>query len=358
MLEVSYIQGRAAHLLRQAVGVAIVVASLAGLGGCQGSGAIGSGEGLFHDLEGGAVAAQRPPPPGVDDPYPNLGTIPKRPAAPDIVAEQKLADQLATQRDQASQAAAASPLTPRAAPPPLPKPTPPDPNANRVTVDAAATPPPKPQPAPQPATQADTKAASAPGPAGDTPTLASVPAVPTAVVAGPLPTLAAAPPALPTGLGPLPSPPPAPVTTASASAPATTPSPATPAAAPAPAKPLLDRLFSNAVVPIPTGDTAIKIAAPPVTASVTVVFTPGSAELPPSANLNLRRFALAHKGVPVTITGGGDDVLPGSDPQSRALDLALRRAQAIATALGVAGIPAANLRVRAEAAGHGGSVTL
>jgi outer membrane protein OmpA-like peptidoglycan-associated protein len=358
MLEVSYTQVRAAQVLRQAVGMAILAAALAGLVGCQGSGAIGGGEGLFHDLEGGAVAAQRPPPPGVDDPYPNLGTIPKRPPAPDIVAEQKLADQLATQRDLASQAAAADPLTPRAAPPALPKATPPDPNANHVTVDAAATPPP---PKPVAAPPADAKPAASP--VGDIPSLASIPAVTTAVVAGPLPTLAAAPPALPTGLGPLPSPPPAsvtkePGTKAAASAPSTASGPATPAAAPAPEKPLLDRFFSKAVVPIPTGDTVVKIAAPPVAATVTIDFTPGSAELPPSATLNLRRFALAHRGVPVTITGHGEDVLPGSDPQSRALDLALRRAQAIAASLGANGIPASNLRVRAEAAGRGGNVTL
>ncbi len=75
-------------------------------------------------------------------------------------------------------------------------------------------------------------------------------------------------------------------------------------------------------------------------------------------HLNLRRFALAHKGVAVTVTGHGDAVLPGADPQSRALDLALRRAQAIAASLAANGIPPVNLRLHAEAAGQGGSVSL
>ncbi len=149
------------------------------------------------------------------------------------------------------------------------------------------------------------------------PGLAAVPAVPAAVVSGPLPSLAAAPPAVPgnVGIG-IPAPPPA---------------------APAPAA-----------------------AAPPASAAntVVVVFTPGSATLPPSATLNLRRFALAHKGVGLSVTGHGGDVLPGADAQARALDLAIRRAQAIADSLGTAGVPAANLHLRAEAAGMGGAASL
>ena len=71
--------------------------------------------------------------------------------------------------------------------------------------------------------------------------------------------------------------------------------------------------------------------------SVTVSASRRDPPLPPSATLNLRRFALAHKGVPVTVTGHGEAVLPGADSQSRALDLALRRAQAIAASLGDVG---------------------
>ena len=88
---------------------------------------------------------------------------------------------------------------------------------------------------------------------------------------------------------------------------------------------------------------------------MTVVFTPGSAVLPPSAPLNLRRFALAHKGAAVTITGKGEAVLPNPDAQARALDLGAApgagdRRRRSATA----GVSAANLHLRAQAAGQGG----
>ena len=132
--------------------------------------------------------------------------------------------------------------------------------------------------------------------------------------------------------------------------------PAKAAAASSPS--LLDTLLSPTVKPRAPGDTIFVPVAVPATNSVQVSFTPGSAELPPSAPLNLRRFALAHKGVPVTITAHGEAVLPGADSQSRALDLALRRAQAIAASLATAGIPAANLHLHAEAAGQGGSASL
>ncbi len=330
-----------------------MAALLAALGGCRGGGTIGVGEDMYHGLQGGAIAQQRPPPPGVNDPFPNMGTIPPRPPAPNIVEEQRIADQLATQRDQAEATAAANPLTPRPPPPALPKPAAPDPNANHVVVDAAPAPPPV-KPAP-PATAPQAPAAT---PASPIPALASVPAVVAPVTSGPLPSLAAAPPPEPSGFG-LATPAAAPV--AGQAVASTAPVSVAPAAVPVPAAPpksLLDTLLSPTAIPKPVGDSLFTPVPVAPTASVAVLFTPGSAELPPSATLNLRRFALAHKGVPVTITGHGEVVLPGADSQSRALDLALRRAQAIAASLATAGIPTTNLRLHAEAAGHGGSASL
>ncbi len=339
--------------LRQAAGLA---AMLAVLGGCQGRGTIGAGEQLFHGLQGGLIAQQRPPPPGVNDPFPNLGSIPVRPPAPDIVAEQRIADQLAAQRDQAEASAAANPLTPRAPPPALPKPSAPDPNANRVVVDAA------PATAPAPARSVPAQLAPAAANPAAIPTLASVPALATPVVAGPLPSLAAAPPPAPVNIGlPIPvtaSAAPGPILIDATGSPALAPA-APPGAAAAASKPLLDTLLSQTVVPVPVGDTLYAPPPPPTAPNtVGISFTPGSATLPPSASLNLRRFALAHKGVGVTVTGHGGAVLPGADSQSRALDLALRRAQAIAASLATAGVPAVNLHLHAEAAGQGGSVSL
>lgn len=363
MLEVSYIQGKPAQCLRQAAGTVLALACAAWLGGCQGKSVVGSGEDLFHGLEGGVIAQQRPPPPGVNDPYPNLGSIPKRPPAPDIIAEQKLADQLAAQRDQAELAAAANPLTivpPTAPPAPKKLAAPPDPNANRVVVDAAPAPPPPPPSAPKATTPAPTQAAAA-SPESGVLSLASVPAVTSAVVSGPLPPFATEPPAGPTGMN-LPvttvSPPaPAPVQTAAA---APTTSLAPPAAVPQATseKSLFDTLFSKDAVPGPKANDIVKIDPPSAGNTVAVDFTPGSATLPPSATLNLRRFALAHRGAGVTITGHGEAVLNSVDSQSRALDLALRRAQAIAGSLATAGVSAANLHVHAEATGNGGSASL
>ena len=91
----------------------------------------------------------------------------------------------------------------------------------------------------------------------------SVPALPASVAAGPLPNLAAAPPPPAAGLGVLV--PPAPPSVA----------------APAEAAPVAAAANPNLV---------------------RIVFTPGSTTLPPSATLNLRRFALAHKGGAFNVT--------------------------------------------------------
>ena len=286
------------------------------LAGCNGSHQVlGPGEDLFHGLQGGVIAEQRPPPPGADAPYPNIGSVPARPAAPDVAGQQRIADQLAAQRDEAEASAAASPLTslpgPSSAPKPPTAPATPDPNANRVLVDAAATPPAPPAKPPAPASNAAAQ------PAGPVPDIGAVPAVPADVTSGPIPSLAPNPPPLPSSVG-------------------------------------LDIPVSPPPSPAFTLQAAPK--APPNT--VLIAFTPGSATLPPSATLNLRRFALAHRGAALTVTGHGADVLPGPDPQARALDLALRRAQAIAASLATAGVQAASLHLRADAAGQGGSASL
>ncbi len=105
-----------------------------------------------------------------------------------------------------------------------------------------------------------------------------MPAVAAPVAAGPLPTLAAAPPP-PTGVG---LPIPARVRGAGADRDRCQPSPAAAPVAPAVAKPLLDTLLSQTAVPRPAGDT-LYTAPPPVACTVAISFTPGSAELPPSA---------------------------------------------------------------------------
>jgi outer membrane protein OmpA-like peptidoglycan-associated protein len=300
MIVVSSIYRREPQVLRQGAGYTRLWAlglALA-LAGCDRplNGAID----LFHDMEGGPITQLRPPPPGVNDPYPYIGTTPARPLAPDIAAEQRIGDSLAAQRDAATADAARDPIktVPPVAPPP--KPAAADPNANRVSVDAAPSPTPPARPAPKPAT------------AG----LDSVPAPADAVESGPLPDFAAAPPAVPQGLGVVVPPPP-------------------PVAAPLIVKP---------PAPTPGG--------------VFVAFTPGSSTLPPSATLTLRRFVMAHRTAGFAVVAHGDGGAKDADSQSRAMELGLKRAAAIATSLGSAGVPANKIQLRADAIGTGSAATL
>jgi hypothetical protein len=293
MIDVSSIYRRQPQGLRQ--GAALVLALSLALAGCERplNGAID----LFHGLEGGPIADQRPPPPGVDDPYPNLGTTPPRPLAADAAAEQRIEDSLAAQRDAATAAAAADPLKPLPPVTPPPKPPADDPNANKVVVDAAPSPPPAPAPKPA-ATGID-----------------AVPGIATPVESGPLPDLAAAPPPGPVGLGltaPLP--------------------PATP------------QIVVKPSAPLPNG--------------VAVAFTPGSSTLPPSANLRLRRYVLAHHGSQFTVTGRGDGGWRSPEAQTRAMELGLKRAAAIAVSLGGSGVPPGNIHIRADAVGTDSVATL
>ncbi len=50
------------------------------LGGCSNRHTSGP-EAWWHEAIGGKISEQRPPPPGDKDPYPNLATVPPKPAA-------------------------------------------------------------------------------------------------------------------------------------------------------------------------------------------------------------------------------------------------------------------------------------
>ena len=64
----------------------------------------------WHNAQGGRIAEDRPDPPGADDPYPNLSTVPARPTPPDRDAMKKLTDALVGDRTNARYAAEAAPL--------------------------------------------------------------------------------------------------------------------------------------------------------------------------------------------------------------------------------------------------------
>ncbi|MBS0560560.1 MAG: hypothetical protein JSR21_10945, partial [Proteobacteria bacterium] len=64
----------------------------------------------WHSLQGGAIAEQRPPPPGATDPYPNLASVPPAPPQPNRAALRQITDSLVADRLNAQHDAAAAPL--------------------------------------------------------------------------------------------------------------------------------------------------------------------------------------------------------------------------------------------------------
>lgn len=264
----------------------------------------------WHSLEGGAIAEARPAPPGANDPYPNLSTVPARPTPTPAAQRLALTAQLAAERDGVRRDNAREPLIAMAAPAPAAKKA--DPASvppPMATIEAASAPPllvSSRPPAPEPA--AATPAAE--------PTLLPdrVPAPPrkqtgrVAQPSGPIPDL-------PTG------PPPAPIL------------PGIPAAtfAPATKRPLL---------------------------AFAIAFAPGSDQLPADTAAGLRGLADRRGGGPVLVYAHGDASSAAPAAQGPGLDLALRRAGAIGRALAAAGVPPAQTRTEAAATGRGSGARL
>ncbi len=125
----------------------------------------------WHDLQGGKIAEERPPPPGADQPYPNLATVPPKPAEPDRAALANIANGLIADRTNTQRANEAAPIAdpslPSASPalfgkgtvPPPPPPGPPGTETASASLPAADAPPAPPSPAPS------SPAPSAPSPA-------------------------------------------------------------------------------------------------------------------------------------------------------------------------------------------------
>ncbi len=131
----------------------------------------------------GAHLEGRDPPPGLDQPWPNLASVPPRPEAPSPTARDALSGRLATDRESARTpqlpslaprlpAAEGAPAPPRLAAAPPIRPAPPQPPVSAAT--------PVPMPAP----------ATTPGPAAP----ASLPAPPPASAPATAPTATPAPP--------------------------------------------------------------------------------------------------------------------------------------------------------------------
>jgi outer membrane protein OmpA-like peptidoglycan-associated protein len=273
--------------------------------------------GWWHDLQGGKIAEVRPPPPGVTDPYPNLGQVPARPVLTDAATRRALAARLASERDRTQREAIQDPLVlPAASVAParraatassLPAAPPPDPNASVAVLEAATAPAP-------------------------TPALAAAPAIPEAAAAMPAPS------------APQTAKPPAPQ--AAQPAAESGPLPSLPAA-----EPPLPRLGG---LPASVNEPAVPRVAP----GVSVAFRPGSATLPAAADASLRELAGRRAGATIAVTAGGNAAGASAEAQARALPLALRRTRAMQDVLTAAGVPAAALRVDAAAMGRGGAAHL
>ncbi len=292
----------------------MLVAGLA-LGGCHDplSGPVD----LFHDLQGGEIAAQRPPPPGAGQPYPKLGSVPAKPSLPAASYRNGLAAQLAAERDRTEREAADAPLAPLPPPAAAAAPT--------MPALAGTTPPQAALPAGGAAPLAAATLATADAPAPP-PARRAAPIAVAGAPAGPAPDAPltiASDPSLPADLQALPPAPPPPATFEGI------------AAEPAPTPRVL-----------PAG-----LAAPP--SGTRLFFPEGSAVLPPSQTQTLREFLRTRGKRPVEVVGLGAAQSDTPDGQAAAIALALRRARAVATALEGQRVPATMIRLSANAFGRG-----
>ncbi len=334
--------GRAAH--RWGAVPALVVA----LSGCA------SPLTWLHRSEGGQIAQPRPPPPGENGPYPNLASVPARPAPPDQAALQQISNALIADRINAEHLTTSVPPT-----------DPSQPAASPGLFGIGTTPPPPPAPGAS-AASATLAAASA------TPTRTAAPAAPTSAPSAPLvsnaPTVTQVqpPPALPI------APPPPPTLANGPPLPNSDYGGGPTGAATAGHSPATPPVGAVAALASPTGLSSLPPAsapgaAPPPSApslpanpatTVDVLFAPLSAQVPPVSAGALQALAAKRGDHIIAVVGHGDAASPDPDAQAHAMALALRRAQAIATTLTADAVPQSAVRIAAEASGRGGSARI
>ncbi len=287
---------------------------LALLAGCAHRDPVDTPVAWWHQLEGGAIAQQRPPPPGVDDPYPAIGTTPA--AAPSVASAElrrSVTEQLIEQRNLSARLNAHDPLPPpvvaparTATPSPTRGPSLVQSPANQssATLDAADAPP------PSHAAAGTAASAAAGGDPGDL-------ALP-AVVAG---TDAGAPVVLPA----IPDAPP--------------PPPGLPGIAMPPPPSYVPRARPHYALAQGPGEL--------------LQFAAGSDVLGSGQSDALHQVA-AHRGAgSIYVHGYGEASSDSPQDQAQALTLAALRARSVADALEKEGVPASAIRIRADAFGRG-----
>ncbi len=283
----------------------------------------------WHDLQGGRIARDRPPPPGATDSYPNLSSVPARPTPTDATTRRALTEQLAAERDRTQRAATRDPIVAAGAP------------AAVAAAKAAAAP-----------KAAPAATATGPAPAGTAP-IGATPAGVAPVGAASVTALDDEP--SKAVLDAATAPP-----TPAARRNARTDPAASPGAAPPASGPLPDLPTGAPPIPQLPGlpATTFSPAAPPPLPQAVIAFARGSAELPDSADPALRALAARLAGGGMVVQAGGDADGAGPDRQAAALPLGLARARAIQRALVAAGVPPAAIRIEAAGLGRTGSARL
>lgn len=329
----------------QTASMAVLLASGGLVTGCQHRDVVDTTVDWIHGMRGGAIADQRPPPPGRYDPYPKVGLTPTQ--APDMPSPQAralLSEQLARERNLTYRTVAANgSIIPDIPPPPgpttqtpaaaktdgakapAPAPTPTQPTlpegVSGAIMDAADTPPPPPPPASPPVAQA-------------TPTplpgkkAAPTPAAEAEIGLPEVHEKATIPEPLPQDIPQIPQEPPT-----------------------APTFPGFD-VPTDAHVPDavrPNYD----LADIPGTA---FHFMPQSDQLSSGQEGELDKIIQKWPHGPLTIRGFGDAASLSAQDQSDAVRLGLLRAKRIATELAKRGMPASAMTVRGDAFGTGAKV--
>lgn len=284
----------------------------------------------WHDLQGGAIAEQRPPPPGAADPYPNLATVPVRPAFTDAASRNRVTEGLVADRAHAQYEQARSPL-----------PDPSSPSASPGLFGGGT---------PSPAAASASSGAKTPKAA-----MATL----DAATAQPEPAeMRSRPPALTSSgrapVGPVSGAPLAPPSAAQETPPGAAPPPLPTIPPPAPDLPGFP---AAAGAPVPVSKLSVA-AAPTVPGEVPIAFHPGAAKLDSVGITALRALAARRGNASIVVTGHGEAASAAPEAQSAALVLSLARAQAVAAALAEAGVPPAALVIDAQAAGRGAAVRL
>jgi hypothetical protein len=340
--------------------------SLFALGACAHRDAVGTVDNWYHQFQGGVIAQQRPPPPGVHATYPHVGLTPTAPAnVPSAPVRDSITESLIEQRNLAQRLVAAngalptapptgqktsgrsaasgtpgSPAAPAAGSPThvspaqgatqgttaprsssprdttpsaiMPTGTDPSETGSNMTFDAPAqSAPARPTPVPKPA--AHTATSTRPQP-GDAPDLA-MPAVTvrpdTADAATPLPTMPVAPPVPPQFPGfPVPT----------------------------------DFHLPDAPRP------AFRLADPTGTL---IRFSPGSDAMAGAQTSELGEIVGHRKGGLLYVHGFGEAQSLSGEDQARAIGLGLARALVVAQALETRGVPASAIILVADAVGDG-----